>query len=763
MNLSKVGKVTAGKVKTTGVSDFMELEIELVYPNPAQPRKAFNDIDELADSIKHRGLIQPIAVVKDGAGKYMIISGERRFRACTLLGLKTIKCHIITASSKDIEEMALIENIQRSDLTDFEIANFITVLWNSGQYEKKQDLSEALGKKPAYLSKALGLVDKLDDSIKEDLADTKSDIGMSVLEEVSRVKDKDTQKEVYEKVKNKELKRDEIKEYKKPNKVKEKKDTFTGENDEILKKIKSGRTAIDKISAISKCSNDCIVLPIGDIGAFHFYNRGIGSTKLFKDNVSYQLTIEEAKETKEDFCQISGSDVEKIRSDLEKAVHYHATLDGNKVVCDCIDPTHLDNDYEIEMFKMLIEIQEFKNRLNTDFKIPIASQSKPMYQEYFSNLTLKDIKDGQLNWRVGNGIEDDSFNCDIIIKEKTSPAFWEGKTSKEVDAEYHKVEILEEVRSDIKMYDIEEQSLDDIKSSISWIKELIELEAIKKDTLFGKKANIIECEPDSTGCRKFHEFKNPYEEIIYGLYKEIKELQCKEIYIISYQHKTKGVPHGGGYRVRALSRDEAIELGKEHYKDVAKDKKIVFTAETLIENENSILDFQKRKEGSFLNKTSYGFGTVNDMGTFICAVDGDFEGTFTFREGGEFIEQTHNKEYKVTIEDTRDNIKKITTKKVTPKDNIIIHENQTEIKDFIEEPKEIKHMEIFNDNIYIEFTDNDCETLSHNKAKQIIKNSTQKVIPYKIHGQTEKSCNFVNNMPHRIQVNGELILKEKKK
>ncbi|MGB3752168.1 MAG: ParB/RepB/Spo0J family partition protein, partial [Arcobacteraceae bacterium] len=201
----------------TGVSDFMELELSLVYPNPAQPRKAFSDIEELSSSIKKSGLIQPVAVTKDGSGKYMIISGERRYRACTLLELKTIKCHIISASSKDIEEMSLVENIQRSDLTDFEIANFITALWNSEQYEKKQDLANALGKSSTYISKALGLVEKLDDSIKDDLQTNKSDLGLSVLEEVSRLKDKDTQKEVYEKVKNKEITRADIRDYKESN------------------------------------------------------------------------------------------------------------------------------------------------------------------------------------------------------------------------------------------------------------------------------------------------------------------------------------------------------------------------------------------------------------------------------------------------------------------------------------------------------------------------------------------------------------------
>ncbi len=218
MNLSEIKNITKGKVKTTGVSAFMELQLELVYPNPAQPRKAFNDIDELASSIQEKGLIQPIAVIKDGSGRYMIVSGERRFRAIDSLGLRTIKAHILQGTSRYIEEVSLIENIQRNDLTDFEVANFITTLWNSGQYSEKQDLAQAIGKSKSYVSKSLGLT-KLDDEIIEDLSTNNHDIGLSVLEEVSRVKDPVVQKKVFEKIKNKEITRSEIKDFKEPKEI----------------------------------------------------------------------------------------------------------------------------------------------------------------------------------------------------------------------------------------------------------------------------------------------------------------------------------------------------------------------------------------------------------------------------------------------------------------------------------------------------------------------------------------------------------------
>ncbi len=212
MNLSALNKAVAGKTKTEGISPFSELELSKVYPNPDQPRKSFENIEELAQSIKENGLLQPISVVKKAYG-YLIIGGERRYRASILAGLTTIKAHILNIDDKKVLELSLIENIQREDLTGFEKAQFISVLWESGAYTQKQDLATAIGKSQSYISKALGTL-KLDDSIKADMQEQKHDIGLSVLEELSRVQDKITQKEVYEKIVAKEITRDEIKNFK---------------------------------------------------------------------------------------------------------------------------------------------------------------------------------------------------------------------------------------------------------------------------------------------------------------------------------------------------------------------------------------------------------------------------------------------------------------------------------------------------------------------------------------------------------------------
>ena len=106
------------------VSRMEELEVESIKPNPKQPRTEFDDdaLEELADSISTLGLIQPITVRREPDGKYIIISGERRWRASKLAGRKTIPAYIREADDKELHEMALVENIQRQDLNAMEIA-----------------------------------------------------------------------------------------------------------------------------------------------------------------------------------------------------------------------------------------------------------------------------------------------------------------------------------------------------------------------------------------------------------------------------------------------------------------------------------------------------------------------------------------------------------------------------------------------------------------------------------------------------------------
>lgn len=106
------------------INKVVEIETGLILPNPCQPRKLFNDdsLTELALSIRENGILQPLTVRKINNYTYEIVSGERRFRAAKLLKLEAVPCIIIEASTQQSAVLAILENIQRSDLNYFEEA-----------------------------------------------------------------------------------------------------------------------------------------------------------------------------------------------------------------------------------------------------------------------------------------------------------------------------------------------------------------------------------------------------------------------------------------------------------------------------------------------------------------------------------------------------------------------------------------------------------------------------------------------------------------
>lgn len=105
------------------VGNIMEIPIEDIYPNSKQPRTNFDEkaLQELSESIKALGIIQPVTVKKDGE-KFLVISGERRYRASKLAGLKSIPAYVRLVNDQELLEMSLVENIQREDLDAIEVA-----------------------------------------------------------------------------------------------------------------------------------------------------------------------------------------------------------------------------------------------------------------------------------------------------------------------------------------------------------------------------------------------------------------------------------------------------------------------------------------------------------------------------------------------------------------------------------------------------------------------------------------------------------------
>ncbi|MBO5673117.1 MAG: ParB/RepB/Spo0J family partition protein [Alistipes sp.] len=110
--------------QSTPMSEMAEVAISDIIPNPLQPRRDFDDetLQELATSIAELGVIQPITLKRQAGGKYIIISGERRWRASQIAGLETLPAYIRDVDDEDLHAMALVENIQRENLNAIEIA-----------------------------------------------------------------------------------------------------------------------------------------------------------------------------------------------------------------------------------------------------------------------------------------------------------------------------------------------------------------------------------------------------------------------------------------------------------------------------------------------------------------------------------------------------------------------------------------------------------------------------------------------------------------
>lgn len=169
--------ISTEAVRTSGSSSIGEIEISLIAANPNQPRRDFNEeaLNELADSIKELGVIQPITLRKMENGTYQIIAGERRFRASQIAGKTTIPAYILKADDENTMEMALIENIQREDLNPLEISLAYQQLIEQHNLSQEQ-LSKRVGKGRATIANFLRLL-KLPAAIQVALKEKKIDMG----------------------------------------------------------------------------------------------------------------------------------------------------------------------------------------------------------------------------------------------------------------------------------------------------------------------------------------------------------------------------------------------------------------------------------------------------------------------------------------------------------------------------------------------------------------------------------------------------------
>jgi len=176
----------------------LEIDVDKIVPNNEQPRKVFKDtsLQELAASIKEKGVIQPILVTRTDDGLFQIIVGERRWRASKLLGYQTIPAIVKDIAKAEVFELALIENIQREDLNPIETAEAFQKLISEYQLTQ-EDLSQKVGKERATIANYIRIL-KLPDEVKVWIADGFLSTGHA--KAILQIKDEEKQIEIAKKI-----------------------------------------------------------------------------------------------------------------------------------------------------------------------------------------------------------------------------------------------------------------------------------------------------------------------------------------------------------------------------------------------------------------------------------------------------------------------------------------------------------------------------------------------------------------------------------
>ena len=183
------------------------LPLELIEPNAEQPRTQLGNIEELAASVREKGVLEPILVRQIGSNRYQIISGERRYRAATLAGLDEIPAIELDVDDREQLEIALIENIQRKDLTPFEEAEGFALLQQKFGYTHEK-ISQVIGKSRTTITETL-LINDIPDRIRV-MCREAGISNKSVLVQVARAGSEEAMEKLVRSVGAGELSRDEL-------------------------------------------------------------------------------------------------------------------------------------------------------------------------------------------------------------------------------------------------------------------------------------------------------------------------------------------------------------------------------------------------------------------------------------------------------------------------------------------------------------------------------------------------------------------------
>ena len=182
----------------------LEVSLDAIVPHPHQPRRHFEhgSLQELANSIKEKGLLQPLLVRPVSEDKYELIAGERRWRACQLAKIQTVLVMVKPADDQEILELALIENIQREDISPLECARVYRKLADDFGLTQEQ-IAQKVGKSRSAVANTLRLLN-LSAPIQEALESKKITEGHA--RTIVGIKDPASQEELYQKIKEKKFK-----------------------------------------------------------------------------------------------------------------------------------------------------------------------------------------------------------------------------------------------------------------------------------------------------------------------------------------------------------------------------------------------------------------------------------------------------------------------------------------------------------------------------------------------------------------------------
>lgn len=243
-----------------------KIDIDLIEARSDQPRKNFENIEELAESIKEYGLLNPIVLSKNN-DKYEIIAGERRYRASIKAGLKKIDAIVRDFNQKDIDILSLVENIQREDLSALEEAEAYKKLIDDFSMTQ-EEISKSMGKSRSYIANSVRLL-KLNKDETEALADRK--ISASQARTLLSIKDQDERKKALDGFISKKLNVRDAEKISNKNKIKEKRNEkadglsdidkilLEDYEEKFMEKVGS-KVKIDKTGKVYKLIIDCFTV-----------------------------------------------------------------------------------------------------------------------------------------------------------------------------------------------------------------------------------------------------------------------------------------------------------------------------------------------------------------------------------------------------------------------------------------------------------------------------------------------------------------------